>query len=373
MFQGVILNGEGFKIDSDLANELKSSDSAYEDVILPFIGGNEVNKDPFYNPACYVISFWDWPETKAEQFNRAYKIVETLVKPERQRKKPNGEYKLRKPLPERWWQYGEKRPALYHVIGRGSVFQNHPGDWDKDKEPLPRVIVISRGVTKYPAFTFLPNHFAFSEKLYVLADDRYSVFAILSSDLHAVWAWFQKTSMGADLYSLSYTNGDIFETFPFPSGFLLEGNDKLERLGKQLFQQRQFLMESSGKGLTKFYNDFHDPAKESDALKSVRHIQAEINEAVCQLYGWGDLDTTADFHEVGYLPEGNNVRFTVSEEARLELLRRLSKLNKAQYEEEEKAAAQSSRRPTVVDLRSDDPSLFDDEASQDAAAGTGRS
>ncbi|MGC8732381.1 MAG: hypothetical protein ACP5RC_09000, partial [Halothiobacillaceae bacterium] len=40
------------------------------------------------------------------------------------------------------------------------------------------------------------------------------------------------------------------------------------------------------------------------------------------------------FHEVPYLPENDRVRFTISEVARIKVLRRLSELNRQSYEEE---------------------------------------
>jgi hypothetical protein len=371
MYQGTILNGDGFKINDNLADQLRRERQDYASVVYPFIGGNEVNSDAFLRPLCWIINFWDWPEEKAALYERAFSYIEEHVKPERTRKKPNGEYKLRKPLPDRWWQHGEKRPALYHAVGRGHVFKKHPQGWDRHKSPLENVLVISRGVTKYPAFTFLDNKFVFSEKLYVLADDRYSMFSVLSSDIHTVWAWSQKTSMGGDLYSLSYTNGDIFETFPFPSDLLNQADAELERLGRKFFGLRKEYIESTNKGLTKFYNDFHDPAKNNGALAELRLLQEEINRTVSQRYGWRDLDMSCGFHEVGYLPQGKNTRFTISEKARLEVLRRLSKLNEARYEENSEMGG-VARKPSMAGVQAEDSSsddLFEQTASKNARSG----
>jgi hypothetical protein len=51
-------------------------------------------------------------------------------------------------------------------------------------------------------------------------------------------------------------------------------------------------------------------------------------------YGWDDIDFSHDFHEVPYLPENDRVRFTISEAARIEVLRRLLELNRQRHEEE---------------------------------------
>jgi hypothetical protein len=73
----------------------------------------------------------------------------------------------------------------------------------------------------------------------------------------------------------------------------------------------------------------------------LRELQRRINEAVCGRYGWTDIELACGFHEVGYLPAGN-VRFTISESARLELLQRLSRLNKTLFEREAQHSMQTT-------------------------------
>jgi hypothetical protein len=328
MFQGTILGGEGFKILEEVATAWLDECADNSEILSPFIGGNDVNSDSQLRPACWVVNFWDWTEEQSAEHESPYRHLLEHVKPERQRRRANGEFVLRKVRAERWWHFAEKAQGLYHAVGRGHSFRSHPKGWDRKIVPLQRVLAISRGVTKYPAFTFLENKFVFSEKLYVLADDRYSIFGVLSSDLHAVWAWAQKTSLGADLFSLSYTHGNIYETFPFPDGLLTGEIESVSAAGKNFFEARAEYMSANNKGLTKVYNDFHNASLESDGIKALRSLQANLTEAVFHAYGLENIDTEFGFHEVGYLPSGNNLRFTVSENVRLALLRHLSKLNK---------------------------------------------
>ncbi|WP_449262213.1 hypothetical protein, partial [Escherichia coli] len=82
-----------------------------------------------------------------------------------------GEFVLRKPLPERWWQFGEKRPGLYHAIGRGHSFEQHPEDWRSDAKPLPDVLVTSF-VVKYFGPSVVPNNAVFSHACAVFAVSR---------------------------------------------------------------------------------------------------------------------------------------------------------------------------------------------------------
>lgn len=87
-------------------------------------------------------------------------------------------------------------------------------------------------------------------------------------------------------------------------------------------------------GLTQLYNRFHDPSEADLRIDEMRRLHREIDLAVIRAYGWQDLDLEHGFHEVPYLPESDRVRFTISDRARLKVLRRLSELNHQRYEEE---------------------------------------
>lgn len=333
VFQGTILLGEGFKIDETLAREWLAADKRNEKVIYPFLGGNEINTSATSTPLCWVINFWDWPEEKAASFPVQYERVMSLVKPVRDKNK-------RKSRKNKWWTYGETAAGLYSAIGQGHMFSSENFTRREQRPSLSRVIAISTGVTKYPAFTFLPSTYVYSNKICVLADERFSMFAILTSDIHGVWAWAQKTSLGGDLHSLVYAHGNIFETFPFPSEVLDYGDEQLEKLGREFFERRQWYMESQNKGLTKFYNDFHDSTVTDCEINDLRLMQNSINRAVSAKYAW-DIELSCGFHEVGYLPDGKNSRFTITEGTRLEVLRRLSQMNKARFEEQSQSVSET--------------------------------
>ena len=69
----------------------------------------------------------------------------------------------------------------------------------------------------------------------------------------------------------------------------------------------------------------------------MRRLQRAIDETVRDAYGWTGLDLAHAFREVPYLPPNDNLRYTISEPSRLEILSRLSTLNRLRWEEEEKA------------------------------------
>ena len=130
---------------------------------------------------------------------------------------------------------------------------------------------------------------------------------------------------------LRYSPSLCFLPFPLPSSF---GKGDLYRLGREYAEARSKFTKNLDIGLTGFYKLFHDPEKNGKDIVEFRELHKRIDEAVSESYGWIDLDLEHEFHEVGYLPENDNVRFTISEKARIEVLRRLAQLNKERYEEE---------------------------------------
>ena len=88
-------------------------------------------------------------------------------------------------------------------------------------------------------------------------------------------------------------------------------------------------MLSRQEGLTKTYNRFHDPQETAEDIVQLRELHKEMDEAVAKAYGWDDLDLGHGFHETK-----QGLRYTISEEARREVLGRLLKLNHERYAEE---------------------------------------
>ena len=328
-FIGSFVLGMGFVLPPSEAQQMLNTDARNADVLFPYLNGEDLNSDPEQRPSRWVINFWDWPEERAMTYTLPYRWVEERVKPERQRLNSKCEFALRKPLPERWWQYADKRPALYHSIGLGDHFERHPENWKQDTETATRVIAITR-VSKTLAFTFADSRTVFSDATVVFILNRYRHFSLLQSSIHAVFAWQYASRLKSDL---RYSPTDALEPFPFP----IETNGSgqtLDKLGSRLHDMRHVVMNSDRIGLTKLYSRFHSPAAQETRIEELRLLQREVDIAVASAYGWNDLDLDHGFHEVPYLPETCRVRFTISESARLEVLHRLSELNRQRYEGE---------------------------------------
>ena len=122
-------------------------------------------------------------------------------------------------------------------------------------------------------------------------------------------------------HEISYPPSDVFLTLPRPSQ-----PQNWRHLGEQLDTTRRNLMLSRAWGLTKTYNRVHDPDVHEPAIQELRDIHVAIDEAVMRAYGWDDLDL-----KIGHHPTKIGIRWTVSKEARFELLDRLLEENHRRY------------------------------------------
>jgi hypothetical protein len=116
------------------------------------------------------------------------------VKPERTRKNTSGEFVLRKPLPQKWWIYAEKRPKLYSTISG-----------------MEKVLVIPE-TTKYCVFSFMETNIVFSHAIKIIASGSNGVFCLLSSTLHESWVRQYSSTLET---RLKYITSDAFETSLF--------------------------------------------------------------------------------------------------------------------------------------------------------------
>jgi hypothetical protein len=240
------------------------------------------------------------------QYPDCFKIVEEKIRPERQRRKDNGDYALRKPLPQKWWIYADKRPALYSTIAG-----------------MERVLVKTL-VSNTFAFGYVSAQQVFAHKLAVFPISSSAWIVTIQSVFHALWSERYSSTLGA---GLNYSPSDVFETFPFPADCT-----NLDSIGQRYFEHRQEIMGRRGEGLTKTYNRFHNAKEDAEDIRKLRELHVEMDHAVAKAYGWEDLDLGHGFHETK-----QGVRYTLHEEARREVLDRLLALNHERYEEEVKA------------------------------------
>ncbi|HEX7735930.1 MAG TPA: type IIL restriction-modification enzyme MmeI, partial [Ktedonobacteraceae bacterium] len=295
-FSGSYILGMGFALTPKEAQALITKDIRNKEVIFPFLNGEDLNTHFSQQHNRWVINFRDWPLEKAEAYSDCIDIVRTKVKPER-------DLYTDKNIREKWWIYKRPTIALYAAI-----------------QGQEKVLVCSE-VTKYLSFCFVENGLVYSSNLDVFASYSYSLFAVLQSSLHEAWARLYCSQLET---RLKYAPGNGFETFPFP-----KSRDFLLNMGERYHIHRQSIMLTRQEGLTDTYNRFHNPNEQAPDILRLRALHREMDEAVARAYGWDDLELGHGFHETK-----QGLRWTISEEARREVLDRLLLLNHQRHAEE---------------------------------------
>lgn len=306
-FKGSDVNGMGFVLIPEEAQILIDKNPKNKDVLFPYLNGEDLNSRPDQSPSRWVINFFDWPldldsapagykGRVATDYPDCFGIIKEKVKPEREKNN-------RKVYRDYWWHYAEKRPALYSTI-----------------KVLKRVLVVTL-TSKYICFSFANSSLVYSNACGVMAFNSERVFSILQSSCHDIWVKEHSSTLET---RQRYMLADVFETFPFPTNY-----SSLDEIGGQYYIHRQSIMFSRQEGLTDTYNRFHNPNETSADIAKLRELHKEMDEAVANAYGWSDLDLGHGFHQTK-----QGIRYTISEEARREVLDRLLELNHQRYAEE---------------------------------------
>lgn len=333
-FIGSYVLGMGFVLEPQEAQTLIAKNPKNKDVLFPYLNGSDLNSNPDQAPSRWIINFFDWPLSPeqddpkkpkgapyASDYPDCLDIVERLVKPERTRLNDKDEFVLRKPLPQKWWIYADKRPALYEAIT--DLSKNSNGDEEGDR------VLVAGQTSKYLSLSFYKPDIIFSHMTIVFTLNRYWQFSILNNSFH--WDWVCKYCSSMREWK-RYFPTDGFETFPFPD-LTPPQEQTLNDIGKRYYEHRQAIMTATQLGLTKTYNCFHDRAETDPDIGKLRQLHIEMDQAVCAAYGWQDLLTgeglNHDFHDT---KQGQ--RFTISETIRREILDRLLQLNHQRYAEE---------------------------------------
>jgi hypothetical protein len=296
-FQGMIVLGGGFILESEEAQEWLSCDPSLTKVVRPYLNGRDLNSSPTQTASRYVIDFNDMSIEQASEYVRPFSRVEAMVKPERQRRKPSGEYVLRRPRAERWWQFAERAPAMRAAI-----------------RELKSVIAIAQvSSTLMPALVAADQ--VLDQQLVVFAMDGFGSLAVLSSDVHRLWAMRYGSARGTGTV---YTPSAIFDRFPRPQSIT-----ELDAIGETLHRERQEIMVRRQLGLTPLYGLVNDRSVTADPdVDHLRQLHVAIDHAVMASYGWSDVPLGHGFFEYRGVE-----RWTVSPSARVEILDRLLEEN----------------------------------------------
>jgi hypothetical protein len=329
-FQGSVVLGTGFILAPDEAQELIAQNPQNNAVLFPYLNGEDLTSRWDCSASRWIINFHDWPIERAQQYVECFQIITEKVKEFRARSN-------RKVYRDRWWQYAERQPALHRAI-----------------VGLDSVIVIALA-SKIGMPVRVAAGSVFSHALGVFVNNRFAELALLSSSIHFDW-WTTKGESTLET-RLRYTPSDGFETFPQP-----ELTGRMDQAAKNLDTFRRTLMKGRRVGLTALYNLVHDSAVQDDDIAQLRGIGVEIDEAVRQAYSLDEERETGirefearvasaplpSWHEIelghGFHETRQGMRFTISPQARVDVLDKLLALNHYRYRQEVERGLHSRRR-----------------------------
>ncbi|MGI8485111.1 MAG: type IIL restriction-modification enzyme MmeI, partial [Thermomicrobiales bacterium] len=283
------------------------------DVLFPFLGGEDLNSRPDQSPSRWVINFRDWPIEKARGYPDCFRIIEEKVKPDRL--KGRGRNPTADDVARRWWQFKRQARDLQSAI-----------------EGMERVLVTAR-VSPSASFAVAKTGIVFNEMLIVTIPSSVHHLGVLQST--QFWEWVRMTSATMGGTTIRFAATDCFETFPFPNS-----SSRLRELGDRFVRLRDKSARERGLGITDIVNQINAYSCSDDHLTALRALQVDINNQLNQCYGWADLDLGHGFHETK-----QGVRFTISEEARREVLDRLLELNHQRYAEEVAQGLHEKKNP----------------------------
>ena len=303
-FQGCVVLGTGFILDSEEAQAWIAQDPRNAEVLFPYLNGEDLNSRCDCSPSRWVIDFFNRSERESSTYRLPFSRVVSDVRPERLLKKQPS-YRTY------WWQFAH----------RGTARKAATADLDE-------VLVVAR-VSKTLMPVRVSKDCVFDDKLVVFTINSPASQGLLSSFFHQVWAIRHGTTMRSDP---TYTPQAVFETFPRP-----EPTPALETIGRMLDTERREIMLRRDLGLTKLYNLVNDPGLEAGTdpdVDRMRTIHVDLDAAVAAAYGWNDLDLTHGFHTYRKM-----TRWTLSPATRVEILDRLLEEN------HRRAAAEAASLP----------------------------
>ena len=298
-FQGPSPKGS-FDIDGATALRMLASENAStrqnSEVVKPVINAADIVRIP---RNYWTIDFGPYmPELEAKLFELPYAHVLNQVYPVR--KHNNREAYRRK-----WWIYAEARVAMRQQLS-----------------PLARYIATPR-VAKHRIFVWVQAEVMSNDAIIAIAREDDYFFGVLHSRIHEIWSLRMGTWLGKG-NDPRYTPTTTFETFPFPwpPGDEDESHPAHARISAaaaQLHQERDAWLNPAprpqgasspsprvGEGaggwglkdrtLTNLYNALA-VFRGRDSIKTKRaaadfaprldQLHRELDEAVCDAYGWG--------------------------------------------------------------------------------------
>jgi len=326
-FMGVIPVGMGFVLEESDLTRLGIFHGALPPVIRRYQNGRELIEGV---QSRYIIDFFGCPRDEAARlYPSLWQHISDTVRPVRSAK--TGGSKDNEAYAKEWWLFGKPRPAMRSALS-----------------DLTRFIGTTE-TARHRVFSFLSVDILPDQKIRVVALQGGTELAVVSARTHLLWAERAggRQGVGNDLV---YNNVSCFDPFPFPQptaaqrSYLSELGERLDLFRKERLAAHDFLT------LTSLYNvlerereldngadveplsDKELAIHEAGLVSVLKEIHDDIDRAVLEAYGWGDLTAPLVGKPGATLPSPH--KSPTQEAAEEELLGRLVALNKERAAEE---------------------------------------
>jgi type II restriction/modification system DNA methylase subunit YeeA len=228
------------------------------DVLKFFLGGRDITDD---SSERFIIDFNQMNFEQANQYIAPFAFVEAEIKPIRDKNKD-------KSSREKWWTHQRSRPEFRKAI-----------------DQMPRYMATVRHM-KHRIFIWVDSDVIPDSALTVIASYSITMFAVLNSSVHILWAVRMGTFLGVGNDS-RYTPTTCFETFPFPHPDPTQCA-AIEKAAIYLEQCRAHL-KGKGKTLTEAYNALEDCRKKPSPTHeayTLMDAHERLDKTVYAAYGW---------------------------------------------------------------------------------------
>lgn len=272
---GVKLHGKGFQVTPQQAIQLGLGKAPGLDKHIPAY--RNCNDITGRSRGAHVIDFFGLTAEEARtRYPAAYQWILERVKPDRDQN--NRPY-----YRDNWWIFGEARK-----------------DWRLMAHGLPRYIATGE-TAKHRTFQFLDAAILPDNMLTGIAVDEAYLLGVLSSRIHIAWALAAGGRLGVG-NDPRYNKTRCFEPYPFPANIAPELHARISDLGSQIDAHRKRQQEEHHSlTITDTYNVLEklrlgetlttkEKAIHEQGLVSVlRELHDQLDRAVFEAYGWGDL------------------------------------------------------------------------------------
>ncbi len=301
---GIKIQGDGFIISQQERDSLISQDERNSTVMSPYITGIDITQGVGGQPSAWIINFGRMNQVDAMAYKEAFSVLEARVKPYRD--------SLTGQIHEKsFWKFWDKRENFFDGMQHS------------------KKILACPSTSKYLIMTFIDRAWVPSHSIKLFSFDDFQNFSIMQSSIHEIWARFQSGKLDQ---RLAYNLTKAFGTFPWPK------ERPQGAIGRRLYDFRARVSAEKDLCLTDLYNMIHNLDNSDQDIRNLRELIEENDRDVLNSFGWSDILLEHDFHQVPYLSEKDNVRFTISERSRIEILHRLSRLNSQIHRQEIESA-----------------------------------